>query len=749
MKTKIFTQIVVVMLFMALQPGNAQELLTDGGFDFTADIPLITSDPSPDNTWYLFQSPYVNASAYAEGGICIYNIPADGYPGDYTWEIQLIQSGFILQQNHIYRLSYDVKADAERAYGLFLGEVGGNWNSLIGYDRYNQFATTEWQTVVIDFKTPLIFPYHKLSFELGTIAISMYFDNVSLTDLGEYTPSVGILGSSLNGWDTDINMETTDGIHYTLQQYLATGRVKFRQDDTWMVNWGNTEFPAGTGIQYGPDIMVTNPGTYDISFNRESGVYSFTCFDNCTAFVGIAGTAVPPANSWDTDVNMTTYDGVNYILTGYMFNDGEAKFRKDDSWTENWSNNTFPSGTAVSDGPAIPVTAGGYTVTFNIATGEYNFILPSVGILGDALPGWWYEDIDMETTDGILYTLTNQEFWSGYVKFRQDNSWDINWGSTDFPTGYGYAFGPDIPIPAGNYNVTFNRATGEYLFTATSCPVPAVQCPDFIYSLGEPGLCGAYISYPEVKPAPNCGGEGVTVTQISGLPSGALFPTGVTTNTFVVSNADGATATCSFDVFIQEPEFEPPVISGLDENPDPLWPPDHRMVQVPIEYSVTDNCDEVTCTLWIESNEPENSLGDGDTYPDGVVIDDHNLLLRAERAASGSGREYTIFVVCCDNSVNCTYSIVVVKVPHDMNGKTPFMTYIWPNPTEYDFYLQVESDSDNPIQVSVTDATGRVLSKYQIRNNETISFGSNLMPGTYFVNVKQGLNSETVLIMKQ
>ncbi|MRR24056.1 SusF/SusE family outer membrane protein, partial [bacterium] len=423
------------------------------------------------------------ATVYTEDGKCICSIPGEGYPGSYTYDIQLIQAGFDLQPTHMYRLSYDVKADAERSYGLFLGEVGGGWNSMIGFDKYYQTATTEWQTVTIDFKTPLIFPLHKLSFELGTIAISMYFDNISLTDLGPYTPSVGIIGSSLTGWDTDVDMMTSDGIHYTLNQYLSTGRVKFRQDDTWWINWGGTDFPVSTGSLYGPDILVTNPGTYEIAFNRVTLEYSFTCVDNCTAFVGIAGTAVSPYNNWETDVNMTTFDGVNYILSGYLFTDGEAKFRKNDSWTENWSNSVFPSGTAISDGPAIPIAAGSYTVTFNIVTGEYSFLFPSVGILGDALPGWWYEDIDMETPDGIMYTLTNQEFWSGYVKFRQDNTWDINWGSTDFPAGYGYAFGPDIPIPAGTYSVTFNRLTGEYAFAATSCPIPEVQCPDFTYAL--------------------------------------------------------------------------------------------------------------------------------------------------------------------------------------------------------------------------------------------------------------------------
>lgn len=749
MKAKIFTQLVTVLMFLGIAPGNAQELLVDGGFETTTVILPIPGDPAPENIWCSYQPSWVNASVYTEGGICIYSIPEDGYPGFFTYDIQLIQAGFNLQTNHRYRLSYDVKADAERTYGLFLGEVGGGWNSLIGFDKYEQHATTEWQTVVIDFITPLIFPYHKLSFELGSIAITMYFDNVSLTDLGEYTPSVGILGSSLSGWDNDVNMETTDGIHYSLQQYLSTGRIKFRQDDTWWINWGGTEFPIGTGSLYGPDIMVTNPGIYDILFNRETVEYSFTCAEGCSAFVGIAGTAVIPYNDWNTDVNMTTYDGITYILTGYQFTDGEAKFRKNDSWTENWSNNSFPSGTAIPDGPAIPVTAGSYTVTFNILTGEYKFEYPGIGILGDALPGWWNDDIDMATSDGIVYTLANQEFWNGEVKFRQDNTWDVNWGNTDFPTGIGYAFGPNIPVPAGTYTVTFNRVTGEYTFTATTCPVPGVQCPDFTYSLSEPGLCGAYIYYPEVKAVPNCGGEGVTVTQVSGLPSGSLFPTGITTNTFVVSNAEGASATCSFDVFVQEAEFEPPFISDLNQNPDPLWPPDHKMVRVPIDYSVFDNCGTTICEFYIYSNEPDNGTGEGDKAPDWEVLDEHTVMLRAERSGTGTGREYHVGVLCHDASWNYSYSETIVKVPHDMGNKSPFMITVWPNPSEYGFSLQVETDSDHPIQVLVSDATGRQLLKYQTRNNQTISFGNNLLPGTYFVKVKQGENSETVTILKQ
>ncbi|WP_189606438.1 HYR domain-containing protein, partial [Salinimicrobium marinum] len=45
-----------------------------------------------------------------------------------------------------------------------------------------------------------------------------------------------------------------------------------------------------------------------------------------------------------------------------------------------------------------------------------------------------------------------------------------------------------------------------------------------------------------------------TVEQTAGLASGSEFPLGTTTNTFVVTDAAGNTATCSFDVTITDDE---------------------------------------------------------------------------------------------------------------------------------------------------------------------------------------------------
>ena len=50
------------------------------------------------------------------------------------------------------------------------------------------------------------------------------------------------------------------------------------------------------------------------------------------------------------------------------------------------------------------------------------------------------------------------------LKFAADNSWDNNWGATDFPMGIGTQGGPDIPVKAGTYDIYFNDISGVYYF---------------------------------------------------------------------------------------------------------------------------------------------------------------------------------------------------------------------------------------------------------------------------------------------
>jgi hypothetical protein len=101
----------------------------------------------------------------------------------------------------------------------------------------------------------------------------------------------------------------------------------------------------------------------------------------------------------------------------------------------------------------------------------------------------------------------------------------------------------------------------------------------------------------------------------------------------------------------------PPMISDVSASPSVLWPPNHKIKDVMINYNATDDSGSVNCTLNVTSNEG--------TSADWQIIDAHHVQLRAERAGSGSGRVYTITITCMDSSNNISSKTVMVSVPHD------------------------------------------------------------------------------------
>ena len=390
------------------------------------------------------------------------------------------------------------------------------------------------------------------------------------SNTGEYyfevVSDIGIIGSaSLFGWDRDVNMfqDAVDTNLYTMTLNLVSGEAKFRQNDDWAVNWGGSTFPTGIGTQDGPNIQIALGGEYVVTFNKSTGEYSFTLisfstvgiigdatpggwatatplnqtdqnpkqwtaiieltdgglqftgdngvavwggsdfptgtatiggdtipvtagtwrinfntqtgaysFEGITIYntIGIIGDATPGGWDNDTDMNFVPTDDSSYWELRIVLADGELKFRAENDWAVNWGAGEFPTGTAVRDGANIPITAGEYLIQFNSFTGFYNFILivvpDRVGLVGAGTPtGSWDVDffLTQDPLDENVWTYASIDL-NGEVKFRADSAWAVNWGATDFPVGIGTQDGPNIPVPAGTYGITFNSNTGEYIF---------------------------------------------------------------------------------------------------------------------------------------------------------------------------------------------------------------------------------------------------------------------------------------------
>jgi hypothetical protein len=144
------------------------------------------------------------------------------------------------------------------------------------------------------------------------------------------------------------------------------------------------------------------------------------------------------------------------------------------------------------------------------------------------------------------------------------------------------------------------------------------------------------------------------------------LPDGVNVLTLTVADSAGNIEIC--DTIITVEDTIAPVIKSIEANPKVLWPPNHKMVPVRVRAEVTDNCGRPSWKIVsVKSNQPLNGRKDGDTDVDFRIIDDHTVLLRAERSGRDKdGRVYTITIQAKDDAGNKSeLKSVKVKVPHD------------------------------------------------------------------------------------
>ena len=306
-----------------------------------------------------------------------------------------------------------------------------------------------------------------------------------------YTTTCGDIGliGEFNGWDGDHfltrdmdnpNMwETT--ISFTEADDMSDPpdgiiEIKFRENSDWVNNWGSADFPTGTGTNGGENIPAPI-GDYLVTFDCSTGEYNFvaTCgemgligeFNDWSADYWMMRSDDDP-DMWSVVLNLSEEDDTSDPPDGIV----ELKFRMNSDWNFNWGSADFPTGTGTNGGENIPVVLDGtgissdYLVTFNCATGEYNFEATSGSVSMIGAFNGWNGDVPMnrDADDPDLWTLTRSWYADSEVKFRENADWSVNWGNSGWPTGTGEDNGPNIPLVAGTYDVTFNSATFDYSF---------------------------------------------------------------------------------------------------------------------------------------------------------------------------------------------------------------------------------------------------------------------------------------------
>ncbi|RYY44935.1 MAG: T9SS type A sorting domain-containing protein [Chitinophagaceae bacterium] len=206
-----------------------------------------------------------------------------------------------------------------------------------------------------------------------------------------------------------------------------------------------------------------------------------------------------------------------------------------------------------------------------------------------------------------------------------------------------------------------------------------------------------------------------------------------------------------------------PVINDISTNPSVLWPVNHKMVKVKVNYTAKDNCSPVTNKLTVASNQPTDGLGDGTTATDWQVVDATTVMLRAERSGVlKTDRIYTITITSKDDCGNISSAPAYVRVPHNQpitgtmrqnpleveaSNLTAFVT---PNPSRAQFKLYISGVSNQQVSIRITDIYGRLIeTRKGMFANSVIQVNSLNQAGVYFAEVMQGQLKTVVKLIKQ
>ncbi len=121
-----------------------------------------------------------------------------------------------------------------------------------------------------------------------------------------------------------------------------------------------------------------------------------------------------------------------------------------------------------------------------------------------------------------------------------------------------FSIPPGSFFPVGTTSVTAyssdaNNNSGQLTFNVTVSVIDNVNpviinCPSSQSVSTDQGLCSAIVSYALPTFSDNCGVA--SIQQISGLPSGAAFPKGVTNNIFRITDGSNNFVDCSFTVTV-------------------------------------------------------------------------------------------------------------------------------------------------------------------------------------------------------
>lgn len=136
--------------------------------------------------------------------------------------------------------------------------------------------------------------------------------------------------------------------------------------------------------------------------------------------------------------------------SGFVYADGDFKLTNAPDWNHiNYGGSLDNINDA---GGNINIETGVYLFNVNLEAGNATATKVEFGVIGDATPGGWDNDTDMEYDVAEGCWVAEMTLTDGNIKFRANDGWDINYGGDANNLTPG---GDNISVSAGNYVIKF------------------------------------------------------------------------------------------------------------------------------------------------------------------------------------------------------------------------------------------------------------------------------------------------------
>ena len=303
------------------------------------------------------------------------------------------------------------------------------------------------------------------------------------------------------------------------------------------------------------------------------------------------------------------------------------------------------------------------------------------------------------------------------------------------------------PSQSAFYNYTITRtwtakdasgniSTAKQLITVSDKTAPVLSVPANIVTINDVNVCGAVIKY-AVAATDNCNSP-VTITYSK--KSGTVFVTGITTITVTAKDVTGNSVSRSFTVTVtdnQKPTLVVPKnisVTVLNSS--------SKITNLNLGIPVTgDNCGVTSIT-----NNAPAAFAAGTTLVTWMVKD-----------ASGNttaGIQTVTVTVAAGTMVKKNVTVnglsLAGAVTVEISDENKSLTVIAaPNPSRTYFTLKLTGNANQPVELRIADAFGRVVdTRSKLAANSTVQIGGNYLPGIYFAELIQGKEHKVVQLLK-